>query len=84
MTGNRGIGAAIARRLAPDGVAVALTYAHSADKSRAVGREIDADGGRALVIRSGKRRSAAPAAAVEEAVRMRRARGADRHRYEPG
>jgi NAD(P)-dependent dehydrogenase (short-subunit alcohol dehydrogenase family) len=34
--GSRGIGAAIAQRLARDGAAVALTYASSAEKARAV------------------------------------------------
>jgi 3-oxoacyl-[acyl-carrier protein] reductase len=41
--GSRGIGAAIARRLARDGAAVALTYASSADKARAVAKQIDAE-----------------------------------------
>jgi 3-oxoacyl-[acyl-carrier protein] reductase len=34
--GSRGIGAAVARRLAADGAAVALTYVSSADKAQAV------------------------------------------------
>src|SRR5215472_13899221 len=59
--GSRGIGAAIVQRLASDGAAVALTYASSADKAQAVAKQIDADGGRALVIR-------AVAAAVERTV----------------
>jgi 3-oxoacyl-[acyl-carrier protein] reductase len=40
--GSRGIGAAIARRLASQGAAVALTYVNSADKAEVVGKEIDA------------------------------------------
>lgn len=67
--GSRGIGAAIARRFARDGAAVALTYAHSPDKARAVAQQIEADGGRALVIRSDHGDPDAPAAAVEETVR---------------
>ena len=50
--GSRGIGAAIARRLAAGGAAVAFTYATAADKAQAVAKQIDADGGRALVIQA--------------------------------
>jgi NAD(P)-dependent dehydrogenase (short-subunit alcohol dehydrogenase family) len=46
--GSRGIGAAIARRLARDGAAVAFTYATAADKAQAVAKQIDTDGGRVL------------------------------------
>src|SRR6185312_2244838 len=42
--GSRGIGAAIARRLAADGAVVALTYATAADKAEAVAEQIKADG----------------------------------------
>lgn len=48
--GSRSIGAAIAKRLAADGAAVALTYSASADKAEQVVREIEAAGGRALAI----------------------------------
>jgi NAD(P)-dependent dehydrogenase (short-subunit alcohol dehydrogenase family) len=47
---GRGIGAAIAQRLADDGAAVALTYATSADHADAVAEQIEAKAGRALVI----------------------------------
>jgi 3-oxoacyl-[acyl-carrier protein] reductase len=50
--GSRGIGAAIARRLARDGAAVALTYNASAEKAEAVVRGIEAAGGRALAVRA--------------------------------
>src|SRR5215813_5632547 len=50
--GSRGIGAAIALRLACEGAAVALTYATAADKAEAVAKQIDVGGGRALVIRA--------------------------------
>jgi 3-oxoacyl-[acyl-carrier protein] reductase len=66
--GSRGIGAAIARRLAGDGAAVALTYATSAEKARAVAKQIDADGGQALVIQADNADPAAVAAAVEQTV----------------
>src|SRR5882757_6486566 len=67
--GSRGIGAAIARRLAADGAVVALTYATAADKAKAVAEQIEADGGRALVIRSDYADPAAPAATVEQVVK---------------
>ena len=63
--GSRGIGAAIALRLAREGAAVALTYATAADKAQAVAKQIDADGGRALVIRAD---NADPAAVVAAAL----------------
>ncbi|TXT31245.1 MAG: BdcA protein [Rhodocyclaceae bacterium] len=50
--GSRGIGAAIAKRLAHDGAAVALTYSSSADKAQEVVREIEAAGGRAIAIKA--------------------------------
>src|SRR5215831_5701744 len=64
--GSRGIGAAIARRLARDGAAVAFTYVTAADKARAVARQIDADGGRALVIQADSANPAAVVAAVDQ------------------
>ena len=50
--GSRGLGAAIARRLAGDGAAVALTYASSPQKAHEVVRAIESTGGRALAIRA--------------------------------
>jgi 3-oxoacyl-[acyl-carrier protein] reductase len=67
--GSRGIGAAVARRLARDGAAVAFTYAAAADKAHAVAKQIDADGGRVLVIRADSADPAAVTAAVEQTVR---------------
>jgi 3-oxoacyl-[acyl-carrier protein] reductase len=67
--GSRGIGAAIAQRLARDGAAVALTYVSAADKARAVAKQIDADGGQALVIRADNADPRAVTAAVEQTVR---------------
>ena len=49
---SRGIGAAIARRLAADGAAVALTHSDSAAAAEQVAAEIAVSGGRALVLRS--------------------------------
>jgi NAD(P)-dependent dehydrogenase (short-subunit alcohol dehydrogenase family) len=42
--GSRGIGAAIAKRLARDGADVAITYAASADKVEAVVRALEGNG----------------------------------------
>jgi NAD(P)-dependent dehydrogenase (short-subunit alcohol dehydrogenase family) len=42
--GARGISAAIAKRLARDGAAVAITYAASADKAEAVVRALEGKG----------------------------------------
>ncbi|WP_343034583.1 3-oxoacyl-ACP reductase family protein [Amycolatopsis anabasis] len=53
MTGaSRGIGAAIATRLAREGAAVALTYATSPRAADQVVADITADGGRAIAIRA--------------------------------
>ena len=63
--GGKGIGAAIARRLAAEGAAVAITYSASAEHARAVVAAIEAEGGRqAFAIQA----DAADAAAVEGAV----------------
>ena len=67
--GSRGIGAAIARRLARDGAAVAFTYVAAADKAKVVAKQIDADGGRVLVIRADNADPGASVAAVEQTVR---------------
>lgn len=48
--GSRGIGAAIAQRLAADGAEIALTYAGSTDAAHAVVDRIEKAGGRALAI----------------------------------
>src|SRR5258708_9904988 len=50
--GSRSIGAAIARRLAADGAAVALTYSASPGKADEVVRSIEAAGGKALAIKA--------------------------------
>jgi 3-oxoacyl-[acyl-carrier protein] reductase len=67
--GSRGIGAAIAKRLAGQGAAVAITYVNSADKARVVAKEIEADGGRALVIHADNADAGAVVGAVEQTVR---------------
>ncbi|MBZ9854609.1 SDR family oxidoreductase [Mesorhizobium sp. CA13] len=66
--GSRGIGAAIARRLAADGASVALTYVNGEEQARAVVGEIEAKGGRAIAIKADNRDAAAVARAVDDAA----------------
>ena len=68
--GSRGIGAAIVRRLARDGAAVAFTYVTAADKAQAVAKQIDADGARVLVIQADSADPGAVVAAVEQTVQQ--------------
>ncbi|MGH8656633.1 MAG: 3-oxoacyl-ACP reductase family protein [Gammaproteobacteria bacterium] len=67
--GSRSMGAAIAKRLAADGAAVALTYSASPDKANEVVRAIEADGGKARAIRADAGDVAAVRAAVAETVK---------------
>ncbi|MFI1582457.1 SDR family oxidoreductase [Embleya sp. NPDC020630] len=66
--GSRGIGAAIAKRLAGEGAAVAVTYVEAADRARAVVEEIKAAGGRAVAVRADLTEPDAAAEAVERTV----------------
>jgi NAD(P)-dependent dehydrogenase (short-subunit alcohol dehydrogenase family) len=50
--GSRSIGAAIVKKLAADGAAVALTYSSSSKKADELVRSVESDGGRALAIRA--------------------------------
>ncbi len=68
--GSRGIGAAIVRRLARDGAAVAFTYVASSERAEALAAEIAAADGEALPLKAD---SASP-----EAVRDAVARTIDR------
>ena len=62
--GSRGIGAAIAKRLAAEGASVAITYAKDASGASAVVKAIEHDGGKAVAIQA----DAADAQAVKGAV----------------
>lgn len=66
--GSRGIGAAIARRLASTGHAVALTYVSRPDSAEAVVAQIQAEGGTALALQADSADATAIAAAVERTV----------------
>src|SRR3989442_11872552 len=50
--GSRGIGAAIAKRLAADGASVAITYAKEASAASAVVKAIELRGGKAVAIQA--------------------------------
>jgi 3-oxoacyl-[acyl-carrier protein] reductase len=67
--GSRGIGAAIAQRLARDGAAVAITFASAQQKADELVRAIEAAGGRALAIRADSADADALRHAVMETVR---------------
>ena len=62
--GSRGIGAAIAKRLAADGATVAITYTKGADAAASVVNEIERGGRKAIAIQA----DATDASAVEAAV----------------
>jgi 3-oxoacyl-[acyl-carrier protein] reductase len=65
---SRGIGAAIARRLAAEGADVAITYQHSAGQAKAVVAEIEKLGRRALAIQADSADPGAVKAAVDRAA----------------
>jgi 3-oxoacyl-[acyl-carrier protein] reductase len=67
--GSRGIGAAIARRLAADGASVAVTYSKGADAAASLVKEIEGGGGKALAIQADAADADAVRNAVERAVR---------------
>jgi 3-oxoacyl-[acyl-carrier protein] reductase len=66
--GSRGIGAAIAKRLAADGANVAITYAKGAAAAASVVEEIERAGGKAIAIQADAADADAGKAAVEKTV----------------
>jgi 3-oxoacyl-[acyl-carrier protein] reductase len=66
--GSRGIGAAIAKRLAADGANVAITYTKGADAAASVAREIERGGPKAIAIQADATDANAVQAAVEKTV----------------
>jgi 3-oxoacyl-[acyl-carrier protein] reductase len=66
--GSRGIGAAIAKRLAADGANVAITYTKGADAAASVVKEIERGGGKAIAIQADATDAGAVEAAVEKTV----------------
>lgn len=67
--GTRGIGAAIVRRLAQKGAAVAFTYASSDRTAAELARELGASGARILAIKADSRDPLAVRAAVAQTAR---------------
>ena len=66
--GSRGIGAAIAKRLAADGASVAITYSKGADAAASVVKAIEGTGGKAIAIQADAADAKAVTNAVEETV----------------
>ena len=66
--GSRGIGAAIAKRLAADGANVAITYAKDSNAASAVVKAIEGSGGKGFAIQADAADAEAVKSAVEKAV----------------
>jgi 3-oxoacyl-[acyl-carrier protein] reductase len=66
--GSRGIGAAIAKRLAADGASVAVTYSKGTEAAGAVVETVKAAGGKAIAIQAEAANAGAVKAAIEKAV----------------
>ena len=66
--GSRGIGAAIAKRLASDGASVAITYAKDASSAAGVVKVIEQKGGKAIAIQADAADTEAVKSAVEKTV----------------
>jgi 3-oxoacyl-[acyl-carrier protein] reductase len=66
--GSRGIGAAIAKRLAADGAAVVITYTKGAEAAAAVVKAIEGAGGKALAVQADAGDAEAVKSAVEKTV----------------
>src|SRR6202046_1933041 len=66
--GSRGIGAAIAKRLAADGAKVAITYSKGADAAASVVSAIEQAGGKAIAIQADAAEIGAVQVAVEKTV----------------
>ena len=66
--GSRGIGAAIALRLAEDGADVAFTYLDAEEQAQQVAKQIVAQGRRGVALRADSADADAVVAAIDEAV----------------
>src|SRR6266851_4620783 len=66
--GSRGIGAAIAKRLAADGASVAITYAKEVSAASAVVKAIELSGGKAVAIQADAADVEAVKGAVEKTI----------------
>jgi 3-oxoacyl-[acyl-carrier protein] reductase len=68
--GSRGIGAAIAKRLAADGARVAITYSKGAEVAASVVKAIESSGGKAVAIQADATDPKAVQAAVDKTVSL--------------
>jgi 3-oxoacyl-[acyl-carrier protein] reductase len=66
--GSRGIGAAIAKRLASDGASVAITYVTHPDLASEVVKAIELKGGKAIAIKADAGDASSAKAAIDETV----------------
>ena len=66
---SRGIGAAIAKRLAADGASVAITYTKGADAAARVVKDIEGAGGKAIAIQADATDAKAVSTAVVKTVK---------------
>jgi 3-oxoacyl-[acyl-carrier protein] reductase len=66
--GSRGIGAAIAKRLAADGAAVAITYTKGADAAASVVEAIKSAGGKAIAVQADAKAPDQVKPAIDKAV----------------
>src|SRR5260221_1426420 len=66
--GSRGIGAAIAKRLAAEGASVAITYSKGADAAASVVKAIEGAGGKGIAIQADAADAEAIKGAVEKTV----------------
>jgi len=67
--GSRGIGAAIVKRFARDGAAVAFTYVSKPESAREVGAAVEAEGGRAIALHADSADASALEGAINEGVK---------------
>lgn len=67
--GSRGIGAAIVRRLARDGAAVAFSYTSNAAAAQALAAQIESTGGQVLALQADSADAAGLTAAIDHAAR---------------
>src|SRR5215813_7164620 len=66
---SRGIGAAIAKRLAKEGAEVAITYSSSPERAQQIVEEITKAGGKAVAIKADAVDQGAVRAAVQQAAK---------------
>ncbi len=66
--GSRGMGSAIAKKLAAEGASVVLTYVHAEDKANTVAADITKAGGKAIAVKADSAEPGAILSAIGKAV----------------